>query len=126
MNLWLVAGSLAGVLALAAIAWALGLGGSSIAGEGEAMRSAEQALAGFRAERAVVSSDGRAAVVRGEDGTIALLKAHGANLAARRLVPPVETREEGEAIVIASGETMFGDVRVRLGAAERDRLLAML
>jgi hypothetical protein len=126
VSIWLVAGSLAGVLALAGIAWALGLGGGRIAGETEARRLAEEGLAGFAAERALVSSDGRAAIVRGEDGSLALLKVHGVHVAARRLAPPVEPREEEEAIVIDTGERMFGDVRLRLDAGERDTLRTML
>ncbi len=47
---------------------------------------AEDALSGFDARDALVGTDGAAALVLGNDG-IAVLKRHGAKVAARRLVP---------------------------------------
>jgi hypothetical protein len=126
MDWLLVAGSLAGVLALAAAAWLLGLGGGTITGEAEAMREAEDALSGFRAARALVSRDRRAALVRGIDGELALLKVHGVHVAVRRLQPPVEVKDEGETVRVATGEAMFGAVRLRLDPQDRDKLRTML
>ena len=126
MNLPLLLGSIAGVLVLAWIAWMLRLGGAAIGGEAEARRIAEESLTGFAAAEAVVSSDGAAALVRGVDGTLVLLKVHGANIAWRRLPPPVKAAASDEGVTVATGERMFGDVRLRLSAEDRDKLLAMV
>ena len=124
---WLVlAGSVAGVLGLVLVAWWLGLGGDDIDGEAQALRAAEEAQVGFVAESAVVSGDRQAAVVRGSDGSVVLLKVHGAHLAARRLTPPFRMRAERDEVVIATGERMFGDVRLRLDSDARDKLQSMI
>ena len=110
---WLqLGGSIAAVLVLAGIAWALGLGRASIADEAEAMRAAEDALSGFEAIHAVVGSDGRAALVYGVAGKIALLKMHGA-WPAVRLVSPEAVRETTDDLVVDSGERLFGRVLVK-------------
>lgn len=125
MNLTLLLGSLAGVLGLAAIAWMMGLGGGGIAGPEEAMRLAEESLGGFTATDAFVSEDGLAALVSGEGADAALLKAHGTQVAARRLSRPLRIAPEESGVAIDSGERMFGPVRLRLAPADRDRLLTM-
>ena len=126
MNWPLLAGSIAGVLGLALIARLLGLGGAAIGGAAEARRIAEESAAGFSAEAAIVSSDGAAALVRGNDGSLMLLKVHGANIASRRLSPPVVADFSGDGVRLASGERMFGDVRLLLSSEDRDKLRAML
>lgn len=110
MNWTLLAGSLAAVLALAAIAWLLRLGGGAIDGPEAAREQAEALLSGFEAGEAVVASDGRAALVRGHDGSVALLKLHGAHVAARRLQPPVSAVHAAEGLAVDSGERRFGRV----------------
>jgi hypothetical protein len=110
---WLqLGGSVAAVLALAGIAWALGLGRASIADAAQAMRAAEDALSGFKATRAVVGSDGRAALVYGADGKVAVLKLHGAQPAVR-LVTPAAVRETADGLEVDTGERLFGSVIVR-------------
>ena len=124
---WLVlAGSIAGVAGLVLAAWWLRLGGGGIDGEAGALRAAEDAQVGFVAEAAFVSSDRQAALVRGTDGSLVLLKVHGANLAARKLALPLQLRAEGDAVVVATRERMFGDVRLQLSREQRDKLLAMV
>lgn len=109
-QLYLLGGSLIAILVLAGIAWALRLGGDGIADEAQAMAEAEAALSGFVAERAVVARDGRAALVRGADGSIAVLKLHGARVAAR-LLPPSARAERTEAgLRVATGDARFGAV----------------
>ena len=122
----LLAGSLGGVLALAAIAWLLGLGGASIDGPEAATRVAEEGLHGFTAARALVSGDGKAALVRGTDGSVALLKVHGAHVAARRLALPIDCSELPDGARIRTGERMFGEVHFVLSDEDRDILRAML
>ncbi|MES2754015.1 MAG: hypothetical protein V4659_05060 [Pseudomonadota bacterium] len=102
-------GSLVAILLLAGVARALRLGESRIADPATARRLAEEALVGFDARAALVSSDGNAALVAG-DATIAVLKRHGANVAARRLLPPLHVRRTVEGVAVATGERMFGDV----------------
>ena len=126
MDVLLLVGSLLGVLVLALIAWLLGLGGATIADEAQAKRAAEEAQSGFVAEGAFVSSDGKAALVRGADGRFMLLKVHGANVAARRLAQPLRLTPTNDGVMIATAECMFGDVRLRLPPEGRDKLLTMV
>jgi hypothetical protein len=124
---WLeLSGSVTAVLVLAVLAWALKLGQSKIVDAPTACRLAEEMLAGFVARRAIVSQDGSAALVAG-NGTIAVLKRHGARVAARRLIPPLRIREAVEGVTIDTGERMFGPVTL-LGvlADEVERLDAPL
>lgn len=106
-------GSLAAVLLLALTARLLKLGGGTIADEAAAKQAAEQLLSGFDAEYATLGSDGQAALVHGSDGSVALLKIHGAQIAARRLRPPLATETLPEGLRIASGERRFGSVLLR-------------
>lgn len=122
MNWALLGGSLAAVLALAGIAWALGLGGGGIADEGEAKVAAEDALSGFAALDAVVAEDGKAALVTGVDGSVALLKLHGAQIAARRLHPPLLIARDAGIATIDSGESGFG----RIAIPDSDKLLTLV
>ncbi len=75
---------------------------------------------------AIVSADGKAALVRGQDGSVLLLKVHGANLAARRLAPPLRFTPVPDGVVVETGGRMFGDVRLRLSPEDRDKLLTMV
>lgn len=102
-------GSLAAILVLAWIARMLKLGESRISDATVAAEFAEGALAGFRAGRAIVGTDGAAALVAGDTG-IAVLKRHGARVAVRRLVPPLPLRVAVEGVTVHTGERLFGDV----------------
>ncbi|OQW72491.1 MAG: hypothetical protein BVN33_13175 [Proteobacteria bacterium ST_bin13] len=101
--------SVVGVLGLALLARLLRLGEGKIASADDACRIAEEMLAGFEARRAIVSKDGDAALVAG-NGTVAVLKRHGAKVAARRLVPPLLIRDAPEGVTIDTGERLFGAV----------------
>jgi hypothetical protein len=109
MNWAQLAGSLAAVLVLAWVARLLKLGESRIADGDTARRMAEEALSGFVARAALVGTNGAAALVLGNDG-IALLKRHGAKVAARRLGRPLWRRPSPEGVTIETGERMFGPV----------------
>ncbi len=105
----------------------LKLGESRIADAATARRMAEDALAGFDARRAIVSTDGNAALVLGGEGsvgTVAILKRHGANVAVRRLVLPVAGRRSVEGVTILTGERMFG--AVTLHGVTDDEVAAMI
>lgn len=107
---WLQLGySLAAVLGLALVARWLRLGESRISSEHQARETAEDMLAGFIAHAALLGTDGGAALVAG-NGTIALLKRHGAKIAARRLIAPLRLTQAIEGIRIDTGERLFGSV----------------
>ncbi|KRC79792.1 hypothetical protein [Sphingomonas sp. Root241] len=109
MNWMQLGGSVAAVLVLVLISWLLKLGESRIADAETAKRMAEDALSGFVARDALVGTNGAAALVLGNDG-IALLKRHGAKVAARRLARPLWRRPSPEGVTVESGERMFGPV----------------
>lgn len=111
--LLLLGGSLVAVLLLALAARLLKLGGGTIADEAAAKAAAEQLLSGFDADYATLGSDGQAALVHGSDGSVALLKMHGAQIAARHLRPPLVTQTLPEGLRIDSGERRFGAVLLK-------------
>lgn len=111
-KLVILGGSLVAILLLALVARLLRLGGARIASEGQAMAEAEAILSGFDAKNAVVSSDGQAAVVRGADDSMALLKVHGARIVGRRVVSP-RTEAGADGVRVESGEALFGAVLIR-------------
>lgn len=126
MDWALLAGSLIGVLGLAAFAWLMAPSGIDIVSEEEAKRAAEEGHVGFHASRAFVSEDRRAAVVIGEAGDAVLLKAHGTQLASRHFPGPLKAEALDEGVLLPSGERMFGAVRLRLPLDARDTLLRMM
>lgn len=125
MSIALLVGSILGVLGLAAAAYWLGLGGGGLTEEEEAKRIAEEALPGFEAGDAILSADGRAAIVLGASGEAALLKLHGVHPAVRRLGSIAVEKVPG-GVRIDSGERMFGSVTLRLSPEDRDKLLTLL
>ena len=126
MNWPLLAGSVAGVLGLALAARLLRLGGGAISSEEEARRLAEAQIPGFSAVDAFLSIDGQAALVLGGDGSLAVLKLHGAQVASRRLPAPAAMIKLDERVTVVSGERMFGAVHLLLSAQDRDRLRALI
>ena len=126
MSILLLVGSILGVLALWGAAHWLGLGGGELPSAAELGGIAEEALPSFVAREVIVSADHRGALVVGEAGDVALLKLHGAHVAARRVARPVAVERLDEGLRVESGERMFGSVTLRLAPAERDRLLTLL
>jgi hypothetical protein len=111
-----IAVSLAGVAVTVFAAWALmrGVPRRRI-DSGEAERIAEAALAGFVAEAAVVDGAARTALVRGSTG-IAVLKPVGDDWAVR-LAPRSALRIAAGQVTVATGEPMFGEVRLSVDPA---------
>lgn len=109
MNWTLLGGSLVAVLALAGIAAWLKLGGDPL-DEAVAIDAAGDMLPGFIPEAVLLGSDGAAALVRGREGRMAVVKVHGAQPAARELLRPVGLGTTSDGIVVRSGDRMFGDV----------------
>lgn len=108
MNWTLLGGSLAAVLALAGIAAWLKLGGDPLT-EADALDAAGDMLPGFVPEAVLLGSNGAAALVRGREGRVALVKRHGAQPAVRELMRPVALAAAGEGTIVRSGDRMFGD-----------------
>lgn len=115
-------GSLAAVLALVGLARWLKLGESRLTDATRACEIAEEQLAGFVANRALLSEDGSSALVAG-NGTVAVLKRHGAKVAVRRMIPPLVIREAIEGVSVDTGERLFGKVVLTGVIAEEVRSL---
>jgi hypothetical protein len=113
-ELYIFGGSLASILFMTAVAWALGLGkGAAIASAEEARGTAEAMISGFDAGEALLGSDGKAALVHGKAGDVALLKMHGARVAARHLRLPLASLATPEGLRVDSGDKRFGAVLLR-------------
>lgn len=107
-------GSLVAILLMTLAAWGLGLGrDAAIASPEEARKAAEEMIPGFDAGEALLGSDGRAALVHGKAGDLALLKLHGARVAARHLRMPLASEATPEGLRIDSGDKRFGAVLLR-------------
>lgn len=107
---WGLLGSLAAILVLAGIAWALRLGRDArIASPEEAAAAAEAALAGFEAANVVLGADGAGALAVGSDGRLAAVKRHGARAAVRE-IRWAAIRPTPAGAVIETGERRFGPV----------------
>lgn len=86
MNWWLIAGSLVAVLALAAIARMLGLGGAQRLETGDdAIAIAEALVSGFEGRVGIVSASGTLAAATGGPGDLVLIEPMGARFTARRI-----------------------------------------
>ena len=109
------AGSLVAIFALYGLArwWKLG-GTVVLANDAEARRAASEALDGFEANRVSISRGGCAALVRDDQGRIMVIKRHGNRFAGRLLGNRASVREAVDALVVDSGETSFGAVRLSL------------
>lgn len=112
MNWIMLGGSLAAILVLAGIAWALKLGRDHrIASPEEAAEAADQALAGFATQGAVVGADGAGALAVAGDGRVAVMKRHGAHIAVREVAWNA-VRSTADGIVVETGERRFGSVAI--------------
>lgn len=119
MNLPLLVGSLVAVLATAGVVAWLGLGREGRIGD--PLRLAEDLLPDFEAEEAFADAEGRSALVRGRDGSWAVLRIQGLHPVARRFPSRPALTAEGNAILIDAGERRFGLTRI-----VNDRLLTLV
>lgn len=126
MNWLALAGSLASVLVVAGLVKLLGLGRGSALDEATVFQVAADTFIGHAFTAAVVGADGRAGLAEGAASEIALVRAHGDKWVARLLAPPVDARVDGDALIIAAGETMFGATTLTIGAAAAARWAAKL
>ena len=109
-QLTIFGGSIVAVLVLALLARLLGLGGARIGSAEEARAAAEAMIPGFEGGAVMIGSDGKAALVRGGAGDAALLKIHGARIAARHLRAPLAGTPAPDGLAFDSGDARFGTV----------------
>lgn len=129
-TLSVAAGAVVVVLALVALAWRLfGRRAPKIETPEEAAEAADQALAGFATQGAVVGADGAGALAVDRDGRVAVMKRAGARIAVREVAWSA-LRSTGSGIVIETSERGFGSVALsgvnvldirRLAPAETSR-----
>lgn len=104
-----------GVTVLVMLARGLGFESEpELAGPDDAKALARDAIAGFRPAEAAVSADGRAALVRGGDGRIALLRPLGDRWVVRTL-DKAQARAEGGLLTVRVREPLFAPVTLELG-----------
>lgn len=121
MNWLVLGGSLVAVLATAGLVAWLGLGRGAVIAEEQAARLAEQLLHDFTSRDVFVDRQGRSALVRGDDGSFALLRIQGAHPVARRINSPIAMQKTPEGVVVSTGERRFGKTLIA-----NDELLALL
>ena len=104
-----------GVTVLVMLARGLGFAAESeLAGPEHAKALARDAIAGFRPAEAAVSADGRAALVRGGDGRVALLRPLGDRWVVRTL-GHAEARAADGKLTVRVREPLFRPVTLELG-----------
>lgn len=108
-------GSLAAIVALAALAWWLKLGPPRRLGsEEDARREASDAVDGFEPAEVALDREGRAALLRDTAGQVLLLRQHGTHFAGRILTRAAQARIETGALVVDTAEMRYGGVRLEL------------
>lgn len=122
----LLIGSLIGVLALAAIARAMGLGRRGPLTSAEVTTRLTEEYGPLRLRTVLLSQDGRAALAFAQDGRVFGVKAHGVDMASRELHRPLLATEEGDTLVIDPRDRWFGPLRLRLGQAQLPSVRTML
>lgn len=109
-------GSLAAILVLAGIAWALKLGGDRrIRDEAHTRELADEALCGFDPIEIALDEEGQAALARDAGGRIMLLRRHGAHFASRLLDAGSVARVEESKLIVTAGDRRFGTATLDLG-----------
>ena len=111
-----LAASVGLILAVTWLAHKLALGSDvRLRDEAEARALAEAAICGFRPRELALDRAGIAALVRGADGRILLLRRHGAQFAARLLDDHGFARLDRNFLTIGTGERFYAPVTLDLG-----------
>jgi hypothetical protein len=105
--------SLAAILALTGLAWAMGFRARPVLDEAAARDEAEGRLAGFRSAEVVLAADGHGAVLKGRDGSVALLLPLGDGWIARRALPSSLSCSDGR-VTARLKEPMLPEARLLL------------
>ena len=106
--------SVLAVLLLTGLAWAMGFRTRPVLDEASARSEAEGRLAGFRAAEVALARDGRGAVLRGQDGGVAILLPFGDGWLSRRLPPGAAMRHADGYLVVCLDEPMLAEARLPL------------
>lgn len=118
-QLLLFGGSLIAIFVLAALAKALGLGGTPRLTSAEQVESAaNEVVDGYEVAEFVIDAVGASALARDAQDRLMLIKRHGNRFAGRILQPAASARQEGMSLVIDSGEARFGTVSLLLDNPE--------
>lgn len=105
------------VALLTAVAWAMGFRRDPVLDEAAARAEAEGRLAGFRARDVALARGGRGALVRGADGSFALLLPLGDGWVARRLPASALALAPGPRLRARVGEPLLGEAQLPLAVA---------
>lgn len=106
--------SVLAVLLLTGIAWAVGFRAQPALDEALARSEAEGRLAGFRAADVELARDGRGAVLRGTDDSLALLLPFGDGWLSRRLPRGTRVAHRDGLLLVKLGEPMLAEARLPL------------
>lgn len=113
------AGSLVAILALAALARWLKLGGHpGLSDEAMLRRAAEEIVDGFEVTDFSLAADRTAALVRDPEGRMMLIRLHGSRHVGRILSPLASARAHGNILEVDCREPRFGVTRLELEDAE--------
>lgn len=106
--------SVLAVLLLTGIAWAMGFRDRPTLDAVSARDEAEARLAGFRVAEVELARDGRGAVLRGHDGSLAMLLPFGDGWLSRKLPPGTRLVHAHGVVTAQLGEPMLGQARLPL------------
>ena len=106
--------SVLAVALLTGIAWALRFRARPVLDEASARSEAEGRLAGFHAAEVQLADGDRGAVLRGRDGSLALLLPLGDSWISRRLPPGTRVSHIDGHIAVKLGEPMLAEGRLPL------------
>lgn len=116
-QLFQIGASLLAILALAFVAWKLGLGGDlRIRDEAHARELADEAICAFEAEDAAIDRAGYGALLRDREGRVMLLRRHGSHFACRLLDGHTQSRLDRNFLTVGTSDRRFGEVTLDLGA----------
>jgi len=111
--------SLFGIVTIVLLAWAMGFKRDPALADGEAAaRLAADAVHGFAPAEAVVAAGGRAALVAGRDGRVALVRPFGDRWVVRLVNGAAAEVADGR-LTLRLAEAMFPPASLDLGADAR-------
>lgn len=125
MNWWLAAGSLAAVLALVGLAWALGFGRENVGTEEDAADLLAELLPDFEPSSIWVSHDWKTALALGGQ-RLAILRSQSARFVALNLPQSALSRTGPDDFLVETGDRAWGKVRIDLPFGRGDELQSAL
>jgi hypothetical protein len=103
------AGSLMAILALAALARRMRLGGAPVLSDAASLqRAAGEVVDGFEVSAFAISQDRTCALTSDSEGRIMLIRRHGNRFAGRILGPAAKARQLDGTLEVDCGERRFG------------------